>query len=295
MPTPYPDPLSVPRSSAAGVDCPSCGAARRGRTDRRKPASLTPDGKRWRCWACDSSGSIQAAQRQTPAAPRGAPSPRDPQPWARLSAVWASSAPLTSAVSEDLDYLKVRGLTPLLRSIQRLDLARLSPPPAHACFEHCRHLWPRLWARTWRLLIQAFDATGRPWSMHARAMRPTTQGKTRWPRNAAARGLLFANPTARGLMRGTLRPKRLCICEGATDWLAASASLAEAGALDTAVVGGTSGGFAALASINIPADCTVLACLDNDATGQRYLQDVRRALASRPVHVLSARHWTQDV
>lgn len=48
--------LGIPTRGRAILRCPSCGAAQRGRQDRRGPIGLTLNRRGWRCFACGAGG-----------------------------------------------------------------------------------------------------------------------------------------------------------------------------------------------------------------------------------------------
>jgi len=147
------------------------------------------------------------------------------------------------AADEDLDpaelwpafYLADRGFPPT--ALAPLDLVRIAPLrlvwPAW---------WPKWWARTFRLVVRAYEADGTPASLHARAvpmfrsggtgpvceacakadgpdraplLGPDAKGraacptcswrpkrKTTWPKGYEAAELLFADPGGLALLRG---------------------------------------------------------------------------------------------
>jgi len=149
-----------------------------------------------------------------------------------------------------------------------------------------RYDYPAWWpygARPWRLVVSMVDGRGAIQSMHARATEDTDRGKTRWPYDRRASGLLFADPVgARPLLRGAECSgwvSRVVVVEGITDYLAA-AGRAVAGRQDrgTAVLGACSGGFAALSALAAVWSGPVYVATDSDTAGQRYAAEVERAL-----------------
>lgn len=249
---------------------------------------------RVRAWAA-AEGMMEAA----PARPALIPLLRPPS--AQVEALWGACLPVTSCLLDgeipDPDaegFLRRRGLLPLLGQIVAADLARLTPPRSWA-------RWPEWWpagrARLWRLIVRAFEPDGRPGSLHARAVvdRPSRDGEALprqlWPRRSAglsldAAGLFFADPAAQDLLAGRRTcVSRLLICEGLTDWLAAAAHAQRIPGL--AVLGGVSGSFPALARVRWPSPMPeVIAAVDADEAGERYLAQIRDALPGCPLRRL---------
>jgi hypothetical protein len=139
--------------------------------------------------------------------------------------------------------------------------------------------WPAWWpfrGRPWRLVASMVDAAGVVRSMHGRATEPVENGKTRWPMDRRATGLLFADPwVGRPMLRGLVAPTRVVVAEGMTDYLAAACRYARR---DTAVLGASAGGFLALGMAAIPKSAVVYAWTDPNAAGDRYAAEIVRAL-----------------
>jgi hypothetical protein len=146
-----------------------------------------------------------------------------------------------------------------------------------------RYDYPAWWpygARPWRLVVSMVDGEGALQSMHARSTEDTDRGKTRWPFERRASGLLFADPVyARSMLRGLdgmlgQTVERVVVVEGITDYLAASSRRDP----ETAVLGACSGGFAALSALAAVWSGPVYVATDSDTAGQRYAAEVERAL-----------------
>jgi 5S rRNA maturation endonuclease (ribonuclease M5) len=90
------------------------------------------------------------------------------------------------------------------------------------------------------------------------------------------------------MLRGEARPGRVVIAEGITDYLAA-AQFASRDGPGTAVLGGISGSFGALAQTAIPETATVYAWTDPDEAGDRYAAEIARALSGRDVRRVDTR------
>jgi hypothetical protein len=147
-----------------------------------------------------------------------------------------------------------------------------------------RYDYPAWWpygARPFRLVVSMVDAHGALQSMHARATEDTDRGKTRWPFECRASGLLFADPAgARPMLRGADCSEwvaRVVIVEGITDYLAAASRLDRGPDRGTAVLGACSGGFAALGAARLPR-VPIYVATDSDTAGQRYAAEVEMAL-----------------
>lgn len=283
-----PNVLEVAEALGMGVrqrrfgPCPACG-----KDDPRHPP-LTPrhGGNGWMCASCKETGDVArlAAWRVT-----GSAKP-SPDGWSQVRGVlagsgWCSPAgpastwtPAPSRPMPELPFPDERELWRLLRACRPVSDA---PEVAAWCAERrfsARlpaavlpdvYRWPPWWpfrGRPWRLVCSMVDAGGVVRGLHARATEPTDRGKTRWPLDRRATGLLFADPwTARPMLRGKATPRRVVVAEGITDYLAASRHAGP----DTAILGAASGGFAALGMAGIPRTATVYAWTDPDAAGDR--------------------------
>jgi len=106
------------------------------------------------------------------------------------------------------------------------------------------------------------------------------------PMGCARAGLLACN-RARRLLAGDV-PEDLggvLLAEGGTDWLRAALAVAAGDAPPLAVLGGVAGSWKQLPEAlgALPPGVPVYAAHDPDGTGDRYAEECRRALASRPV------------
>jgi hypothetical protein len=244
------------------------------------------------------AGADSAATSAPPLPPvrRASPPPSYPP---GVAAFWDKAAPLVDALDEPLTaFTKARGLRPYLYDIREDDLARVTP---------LRGAWPAWWspwrAQTWRLIVRAWTARGELASVHARAITTTPlidgepSGKDAWPKGYTCGRLFFADRHGLELLRGTPHPAlfAVVICEGLTDWLAASAWFARrqlrlnrtGGGTDApsvAVLGGVSGSFPALADVPWPdRPLDIVAAVDEDPAGDGYLLQIVDALAGRTI------------
>ena len=81
------------------------------------------------------------------------------------------------------------------------------------------------------------------------------------------------------MLRGEASPRRVIVCEGMTDYLAAACRAPA----DVAVLGASSGGFGALRGVKIPNGATVVIATDDDKAGDAYAAEIRAALAGREI------------
>lgn len=278
--------------------CPACGQG-----DRHHPP-VTPRhaGRGWLCARCKAGGdAIRLACWTTLGKDRATSGDEWGQVRARLAAGgWCSAdgeqrtawtPPPPRQPPPEPPYPDGRELRYLLGACSPvsscLPVARwcqsrgLDPQRVHAAVLPDRHDWPAWWpfgARPWRLVVSMVDAAGQVTSMHARATEDTERGKTRWPLERRASGLLFADPVyARPLLRGadcSYHVSRVVVVEGITDYLAAAGRREERG---TAVLGACSGGFGALAALGAHR-LPVYVATDSDTAGERYAAEVERAL-----------------
>lgn len=188
-------------------------------------------------------------------------------------------------------------------ALARLDVIRITPlrPP----WPTWPTWWPASWAMHYRLVVRAFEPDGTLASLHARAVpaydpdgRPLEgpSPKTRWPKDCAAAGLLFADPAGLTLLRGHQPHKirDILVTEGLTDFASVSAWAADQRALGerVAVLGGTSGSFPALAKARWPGHARVHAAVDRDRAGEDYHAQIVGAL--RPLGIPVGRlDWTR--
>ncbi len=202
-------------------------------------------------------------------------------PREELKALWDATSPVDATgdcSEEDLAvarFLARRRWWP--QTIARLGICRVLP------LEHAwPSWWPGRWARDWRLAVLAYDSSGRPAAIHARSV-TEAMPKTRWPMGCDGKysfsRLLFADMGARVLLRGESMGgcEAVVIVEGMTDFLAASAAVLEE-ARPWAVLGATSGGFAALADVRWPKDLPAIIATDDDKAGERYAKEIAAAL-----------------
>lgn len=280
--------------------CPACR-----RSDPREPSvsAAAGNGLGWRCHACDASGDalgLAALVLVGTEHPSGAD-------WGRVrdwyaahgwcSAAGARSAPWTpppiaARPVEEVAYPDGAELRTLLRGCRPIDAVAevaewcrgrglVGRVPAAVLPDVAR--WPGWWPwgrRPWRLVVSMVDASGTIRGMHGRATEPHDGPKTRWPYRCRASGLLFADPVvARPMLRGEAAPRRVIVCEGMTDYLAAACRAPG----DVAVLGASSGGFGALRGVKIPNGATVVIATDDDKAGDAYAAEIRAALAGREI------------
>ena len=137
--------------------------------------------------------------------------------------------------------------------------------------------WPAWWRfREWRLVVSMVTPDGAVASMHGRVPgRDTPKGKTRWPFSCRSKGLLFASPLARQMLRGATSPPRVLVVEGVTSYLSACCWAPP----DVAVLGADNGGWPALAQARITGEVWMAPdCGDPDRTGERYWMEGKRAV-----------------
>jgi len=138
--------------------------------------------------------------------------------------------------------------------------------------------WPGAWAESWRIAVLAYSPDGTPTSLHARAVFPNANPKTRWPLRCSAGGLLFADGIGRAVLRGTPPGDlaALLVAEGLTDTVTAALAIAERGDR-LAVLGGTSGSWGALGRVRLP-NLPIVIATDGDEAGERYVREIRAVL-----------------
>lgn len=269
--------------------CPACRASVT--SDRRPPIRLVA--KRWWCNACDATGDavdLVSWHQLGRAATKGDPELR--RVFAFLDGEAVAEATWTPTPEPERHPPTLEEVVAFLRACQPA-----ASDPAVAAYLEGRHIdpakasagavplglanrwWPLSWSRSWRLVVPAFDATGRLRTLHARAVDGSTP-KTRWPMNSDASGVVFANLAGRAFLRGTSAPARLLVTEGLPDFLDAS-SQADADMAVLSVESGSTPVFTALRP-RLPAVTRVYVSTHADLAGDRYAQGVADALAPHP-------------
>ncbi len=290
------------RGDGRGWRCHRCGAG----GDGFDLVAWHLGGRRFKELDAAGRGAVRAwfqGHPQTEASTWTVPLPQRP-PRDEVEAIWECSLPITSCLPTGAApdpraarFLRGRGLLERAATIDAAGLARLTPAAKSTSWPSW---WPQGRAWLWRLVTRAFDAQGQLASLHARAIeeRPSSRSgeplpKTLWPGSHGgprydAGGLFFADDAARSLLlREPAALERLLLCEGLTDWLAAAAWARQTGQQGLAVMGGVSGSFPALALLPVPAALDIVVAVDEDAAGQRYLEQIRRALPGRTVRRLA--------
>lgn len=274
--------------------CPACGKG-----DPRHEA-ITPrhGGAGWLCAHCKASGD---AARLGAWVVAGCASP-GADGWNRVRAVFAAhgwcsgegaeaatwTAPARRAPAPEAPYADPDELRAFLRACRRLDDVpavrawadrRGFGPRTHAAVVPDVYPWPKWWpfrGKPWRCIVSAVDPAGVVRNVHGRNTEGTddTDGRTRWAAGVRATGLFFADPiVARPMLTGKGEAKAVVVVEGITDYIALG-SRAPAG---MAVLGATSGGFAALAQARITPGVVVYAGTDKDPAGDRYANEIYTA------------------
>lgn len=252
---------------------------RRPRTTTRRPPAPSP-----------------APRRETP--PEPAPRP----PRAEVAAVWSAARPVCDD-GEAAEWLHSRGLNPA--AVEDLDLVRVITPDA------ALPRWATYKGRPWlslgvRLVARAWDASGEPVSLHARAMLGDGP-KGAWPAAGpgSAAGLVLACPLGVRLLRGerfwygpgetpdtgggdaaawrwwSLERGAIIVAEGLPDWLTAATLWSEASEDAPIALGVESGSATPELAARIPDGARVVLAPDPDAAGEKYAQKWRGLLAHR--------------
>lgn len=301
-----------------GYPCPACNEATR---DGRRGAVFVGQDGGWKCYRCDAIGGDgldylsfaltgkrlrDCADLATIKAWCGVPE-RAPREFVGRISHESRPESVDAATVDDIAKFWDRCI-PIPKAHPFVDARRLHASPSLARFTpgYEPHevgklaAWPDWWpagrARTWRLVTRGWrfpriDQGGRDGdqptatNLHARAVvdPPDFDGKkikTLWAKSTPSHGLLFWNnvPIATADM--------VLVCEGLTDWLAASIWADQhAGVV---VLGVGSGSASAFANLPIPASATFIIATDDDDAGNKYAVDVaahfrrRRVLRASP-------------
>lgn len=264
-------------------------------TGRLKPAS--PDGWREVRRECAALGLCEADPRDT-TAPTGRkyepPPPelrtkqtpaRAPAPATEVRRLWDASErlgalPVWDGWEEDGSwcgdaraFLTARGLSPA--RLAALDVARILPPAAHHAWPGW---WPAWWSTSWRLAVPLYGLGAELVGLQARAI-DGADPKTRNPKDVSMGGGFFADASGLEVLRGTWGGGAVVLVEGLTDFLSAAQLAAD---LEPnrrpAVLGLVAGSAQALATMKLEASCRLVVMSDNDATGEKYFEQVKKAL-----------------
>ncbi len=314
--------VGLERRGRSWGPCVACGASKRSRRDRRPPVSIRRDGVLWYCWCCRAGGSVLdlVSYRLTgrswspgadgvrdwfdsrgvlPSLPSPPPRTLERPPRSELDALWGSSSrsaknwpPPIRRFLEQRDDIDQHGLSMWdPEALERIGVVRCLPDP------RCHRWpswWPRHWASVWRLAVRCYEVDGRAATIHARAVRPVSTGRTRWPGGYDAARVFMAGPTGRAFLRGENVPMSagIWVLEGLTDLVAASLVVHHQ-EIPAVLLGGAAGSFRALSSVRWPAevlrgDVPVIARTDDDDTGDEYARQICRAVQPLGIRVLRA-------
>lgn len=228
----------------------------------------------------DLSGRPPAPRQVVTFGARAESTPLAYAPQKGVEGLWNACHPV--ALDSDAGrYLSARGFD--VARLPWLELVREAPPYAAPL-----DWWPSAWLRRWPLMFPAYDAKGELVSLHGRAL-ANIEPKTRWPYRCSASGLLFADIMGVTFLRQCSRGASVdgldavVVAEGATDTLKLS-EVVDGGECAFAVLGYVAGSKQAFAGIDWPVHAPCLVATDDDAAGDRYAAEVRRAL-----------HWRTSV
>lgn len=306
------------RGGRISLECPGCGADRRGRTDPRGAAGLTADGAGWRCHRCGAGGDgldlaalkltgsatpatwepirdfYEHLQAPSPGPLAGSQAPRRPSPVpspSRLAhdaaeAAWAACEPVTADAGVAA-WLGSRGLDPA--KVEDRDLARALPRDATVpAWARCHG---RPWTAGWRCILPAWDAAGRLAGLRARWCgegEPPGGVKETAPAGVTSGGLVYADPLAILILRAGAVPDwwgapplDVLVAEGGPDFLSVATLWGDAAELAPAIFGLWPGAWTPEIASRVPDAATVTVWTDPDESGDRYAEQVRQTLAQR--------------
>ncbi len=233
------------------------------------------------CEADLMDGRPAAPVRFVPPPPRVDAPPVRPKV-SELLDLWTSGLPVHAAALSSSPGDAAAAAYVAGRGVSLGDLALFEPAlcrilPSAGSFPSW---WPASWAARWRWAVLAYEPNGEIGSIHARAVVDGGDGepKTRWPKGAAAGGLLFANGRGLALLRGEASgAESVLVTEGLSDTVRAAVHFAQTGRR-IAVLGVTSGAAAAFRAVQWPAGVPCLVATDADAAGEKYAREINEAL-----------------
>lgn len=279
--------------------CQACGASRL--SDGRSPVRINDRG--WWCNSCNTRGNdgidlvshrllgrpgdeagkdfprvmawIEGEEIASPLEDKSKLDvPLDPPPVSEVVALFRR-AKRAHEDPEVAEYLRSRGIRPSLSP------AWAMPRDFEASW------WPGSWSRTWRLLVPAWGPQGQVRTIHARAVVPTQDGKTRWPCGCSTGAPVFADQLGRRALRGEWSGIRaIVVTEGLTDFISTSAGLQNEGRTDHGVWSVESGSESTLRLIRTIEGPTFWVGTHDDVAGDEYAKKVIDALAPRPLYRL---------
>ena len=291
--------------------CPNCNSVERGSTDKRGALGINSDNVGWACHRCKVKGSgidlvsfclggskfsqLTNANKdkvrvwfegeisdgakvfEKPPKLRGSR-----PPIAEVHSLWKSSLKLNQVPTEDqsIKFLNSRNLN--LNALSKSGVVRITP-------EKSAHRWPSWWpagrSQIWRVIVPAFDESGKFVSLHARAVQPPSSGpKTLWPKGFEAKGLFMPNRHAVKMIRGQqVDLDGLLFVEGLTDFLKCSAEVEDLN-LKLAVLAGSSGAFSSVSKLNIPKNLKIYIGTDPDTQGKEYANKIKLQLPGRTTY-----------
>ncbi len=299
--------LTLMKANSIGP-CPSCATKERGSKDKRGAIGIRTDNKGWACHRCGAKGSgidlvsyviggskfvdlpkegkDKVAQWFDGEIRAGAVTSNEPQklrgerpPINQVTHLWRHCLQLHQLQKNDecIQFLKTRNLN--LSALAKSGVVRFTPARS-------QYKWPEWWpagrSNLWRVVVPAFDETGKFVSLHGRAIRsPESAPKTLWPKGYEAKGLFMPNRFAVKMLKGmAVDLDGVLFVEGLTDFLKCSAEVEDL-KINLAVLGGASGSFDTVSKISIPSNVKVYIGTDPDEQGREYAQKISSHLKGR--------------
>ena len=259
-------------------------------TGRLKPAS--PEGWREVRRECAALGLCEADPRDT-TAPTGRkyhPPPLELRkeqaparaPTAEVLALWGVAERLDAVPSWDdggrwcgdaQTFLVARGFD--VSRLAALDVARILPPARRHAWPGW---WPASWSTSWRVAAPLYGPGAELVGLQARAI-DGADIKTMNPKGVSIRGGFFADAGGLEVLRRTWSGGAIVLVEGLTDFLTAAQLAAELEpSRRPAVLGLVAGSAQAMATMKLEASCRLVVMTDNDTTGEKYFEQVKKAL-----------------
>ena len=299
--------LTLMKANSIGP-CPSCAAKERGSKDKRGAIGIRTDNKGWACHRCGAKGSGIDLVSFVIGASKFVDLPKESKdkvsewfsgeikdgavvsteptklrgerpPLNEVTELWKSSMQLHQLPNNDecIDFLKTRNLN--LKALAKSGVVRFTP-------KRSDYIWPEWWpagrSNLWRVVVPAFDESGKFVSLHGRAIRsPESAPKTLWPKGYEAKGLFMPNRFAVKMLKGLdVELEGVLFVEGLTDFLKCAAEVEDLG-MKLAVLGGASGAFSSISKLSIPKNIKVYIGTDPDEQGREYANKIKQQLSDR--------------
>mgnify|MGYP003629964129 CR=1 FL=1 len=286
--------------------CISCGAKKRGATDKRLPIGVTRSekGEYWRCYACGIHGDVMDlvayslhgvrcaevddyraireffdlndfATDEIEIPTKNAVEYPPIEDIKKLKAALDNTTIAHFKHKQVYDYLNSRYIAP--RKVfgasiypDKFPYDSLTKVPVKKGGK--MNFWPSFWANKYPIAIPLYDVTGTVRTYQGRAILPDVKPSSRCPAFYSMVGLFFANQQMLQHIKKEEEHEEFWIVEGEIDFLTLASRL------DVPVIGIKNGSIESFAYLKFPENCKIIIATDNDKAGNEYAQRIARHL-----------------